>query len=217
MERRNFDQSYVDKLIAGDPDTEVHFFRYFGELIGIKMRARIREASLIDDIRQETFLRVIRAIRERGIKHPERIGAFINTVCSNVMLEMLRAGRRADQSSEEQPEIRDDAPLTDQQMITDEVRGRVRQVLAGLPQKDRELIRCVFIEEEDKDEVCRRFAIDREYLRVLLHRARQRMRAQLGDARIVNMLIAVCVVLSETVLSYASLYIGSYGPRGCSS
>jgi RNA polymerase sigma-70 factor (ECF subfamily) len=31
----------------------------------------------------------------------------------------------------------------------------------------------VFLEERNKDEVCRDFGVDREYLRVLLHRAKQ--------------------------------------------
>jgi RNA polymerase sigma-70 factor (ECF subfamily) len=31
----------------------------------------------------------------------------------------------------------------------------------------------VFLEERDKDEVCRDFGVDRNYLRVLLHRAKQ--------------------------------------------
>jgi RNA polymerase sigma-70 factor (ECF subfamily) len=42
-----------------------------------------------------------------------------------------------------------------------------------LPERDRRLLREVFLEERDKDEVCRDFGVDRDYLRVLLHRAKQ--------------------------------------------
>jgi RNA polymerase sigma-70 factor (ECF subfamily) len=34
-------------------------------------------------------------------------------------------------------------------------------------------LREIFLEEKDKDEVCRDFGVDRDYLRVLLHRAKQ--------------------------------------------
>jgi RNA polymerase sigma-70 factor (ECF subfamily) len=32
------------------------------------------------------------------------------------------------------------------------------------------------LEEKDKDEVCRQFGVDRDYLRVLLHRAKDKFR-----------------------------------------
>jgi len=50
---------------------------------------------------------------------------------------------------------------------------RVHDILGNLPEKDRRLIREVFLEERDKDEVCRDLGVDREYLRVLLHRAKK--------------------------------------------
>ncbi len=50
---------------------------------------------------------------------------------------------------------------------------KVREILEKLPERDRRLLREVFLEERDKDEVCRDFGVDREYLRVLLHRAKQ--------------------------------------------
>jgi len=54
----------------------------------------------------------------------------------------------------------------------------VRRVLDELPERDRRLLREVFFEERDKDEVCRTFGVDRNYLRVLLHRAKQSFRAR---------------------------------------
>jgi RNA polymerase sigma-70 factor (ECF subfamily) len=41
-----------------------------------------------------------------------------------------------------------------------------------LPERDRRLLQSVLLEERDKDEVCAEFGISREYLRVLLHRAK---------------------------------------------
>jgi RNA polymerase sigma-70 factor (ECF subfamily) len=50
--------------------------------------------------------------------------------------------------------------------------------MESLPHKERQLLHWLFFEECDKDEVCRRLNIDRNYLRVLLHRAKQRFRAE---------------------------------------
>ncbi len=57
-------------------------------------------------------------------------------------------------------------------VISHDTRDAVREVLDGLKERDRGLLRAVFLEERDKDEVCREMGVDREYLRVLLHRAK---------------------------------------------
>jgi DNA-directed RNA polymerase specialized sigma24 family protein len=57
-----------------------------------------------------------------------------------------------------------------------QLRAHVREVLGGLPEKDQQLLRWLFFDEADKDEVCRRLGIDRNYLRVLVHRAKARFR-----------------------------------------
>ncbi|HEX8881821.1 MAG TPA: hypothetical protein VF749_17385, partial [Candidatus Acidoferrum sp.] len=43
--------------------------------------------------------------------------------------------------------------------------------------RDRELLRAVFFEERDKDAVCREIGVDRNYLRVLVHRAKDKFKA----------------------------------------
>jgi RNA polymerase sigma-70 factor, ECF subfamily len=36
----------------------------------------------------------------------------------------------------------------------------------------------VFLDERDRDEVCHEFGVDRDYLRVLLHRAKQEFKTE---------------------------------------
>jgi DNA-directed RNA polymerase specialized sigma24 family protein len=55
----------------------------------------------------------------------------------------------------------------------------VRRLLKGLPDKDRRLLQRMFLDEEDKDTVCREFHVDRGYLRMLQFRALARFRAAL--------------------------------------
>src|SRR5438105_442936 len=59
MQRETFDANYVQRLIEGDPDTERHFFDYFSQLLWIKLRSRLRDRQLIEDVRQETLVRVV--------------------------------------------------------------------------------------------------------------------------------------------------------------
>src|SRR5215813_9940863 len=98
-----FDSSYVDRLRAGDFRTQDHFVEYFSELIKLKLRARLRSPQAIEDVRQETFARVFAALRSpAGIRQPERLGAFVNSICNNVLLEQYRASSRAS-SIEDEP------------------------------------------------------------------------------------------------------------------
>jgi len=108
VQRKSFDAAYVRRLIHSDPDTEREFVAYFGELMAVKLRSRLRAPELIQDVTQETFLRVLRTLRESGIDNPEALGAFVNSVCTNVLFEVYRAQSRVtdpvgDRVSEEIP------------------------------------------------------------------------------------------------------------------
>ncbi len=179
MERESFDAAYVDRLREGDPAVQDHFTRYFGDLLRIKLRSRLRSSELVDDVRQETFLRVFVTLRRNGLEHPERLGAFVNAVCNNVLLEHLRARGKAAQIPENAPEPVDERVNIEYDLVTEERKASVRSILSGLSPKDRDLLRSVFLEERDKDAVCREHKVDRQYLRVLLHRARKRLRASM--------------------------------------
>ena len=50
--------------------------------------------------------------------------------------------------------------------------------MLGLPVRDRSILKAVFFDERDRDDICRQFGVDREYLRVLLHRAKQDFKAE---------------------------------------
>jgi RNA polymerase sigma-70 factor (ECF subfamily) len=174
LELQSFDESYVERLSAGDFRTQEHFVAYFSELIQLKLRSRLHSPQAIEDVRQETFTRVFAALRSGKIRQPDRLGAFVNSMCNNVLLEQYRASSR-DSSLEDEEQ-------TDFPALTVDVLGaiaakqmaeKIREILEEMPERDRRLLREVFLEERDKDEVCRDFGVDRDYLRVLLHRAKQ--------------------------------------------
>ena len=175
MQFQAFDAPYVERLRSGDFRTQEHFVAYFSELIQLKLRARLRSPQAIEDVRQETFARVFAALRSSsGIRQPERLGAFVNSICNNVLLEQYRASSRAT-SIEDEPEGDLPDPVTDVlgAVATKQMEEKVRAILEEMPERDRRIIREVFLEERDKDDVCRDFGVDRDYLRVLVHRAKQ--------------------------------------------
>ena len=182
MELHAFTADYLTALRSGDQATEQHFVAYFSQLLVIKLRARRCTPPEIDEIRQETFVRVLAALRgQNTLRDATRFGAYVNSVCNNVFLEWLRAGRRTQQTVDlDGADGADRAPAEvidlDSLLVTDQARRRVREVLAGMAGRDKQLLRAIFFDETPKDEICRRFGVDRDYLRVLLHRAKQHFR-----------------------------------------
>lgn len=174
LQLQSFDESYVERLRAGDFRTQEHFVAYFSQLIQLKLRSRLHSVHAIEDVRQETFTRVFAALQSGKIRQPERLGAFVNSMCNNVLLEHYRASSRSssleDEEQQDFPALGIDVLGT---IASKQMADKVRQILEDMPERDRRLIREIFLEERDKDEVCRDFGVDRDYLRVLLHRAKQ--------------------------------------------
>ena len=174
MELFVFDDDYVRRLREGDGETAAHFHAYFRDLLLLKLRRRLRSLDAIDEVRQEVFTRCLQHLD--SLKDARKLGAFVNSICNRVLMEYYRAEGRTE-ALDEQAEIADPSDVG---AAYDSARSsaRVRRVLQDLPDRDAQLLRAVFLEEGDKEEVCRRFGVDRAYLRVLLHRAKDKFRAQ---------------------------------------
>lgn len=173
MELFVFGEDYVRRLRNRDRETETHFHRYFRDLLLLKLRRRLRTMEAIDEVRQEVFARCIAHLDD--LHDPRKLGSFVNSICNNVLMEYYRTESRTE-SLEEQSDIADSTSL---EAAFDSARNtaRVRRVLQTLPERDADILRAVFLEEGDKEEICRRFDIDRAYLRVLVHRAKEKFKA----------------------------------------
>ena len=173
-----FTREYVERLRGGDFSTEQHFVAYFEQLLRIKLRARMLPSETIEDLRQETYIRVLANLRkgEDAVRQPERFGAYVNSICNYVLMEFYRSSNKTSPWDDSYLELPDHAVDTEGLLVSKQAKQRVRQVLAALPKKDRDLLWAFFIEEKDKDEVCVQFGVDRDYFRVLLHRAKDKFR-----------------------------------------
>ncbi len=182
MTEETFNEDYLARLRDADAATEAHFSRYFTNVIWLKLRSKIRSPQLIQDIRQETLLRVIGIVRTgRGLDNPQRLPAFVHTVCKNVMLEHIRSETRHPQIPEHTPDPADPRIDVEASIVNGERQKMVKRILEELPERDRVVLRMVFLEEQDKSAVCSRLGVDPGYLRVLLHRAKSRFRKSLEN------------------------------------
>jgi RNA polymerase sigma-70 factor, ECF subfamily len=138
----------------------------------------LRSQAEVDDAVQEALLRVWRS--RRTPKELERPIAWLRQIARNEALR-LRARERhrrerlvADGAIEEVAAIRD-APLPERLALAD--------LVAGLPPADRVLVWLRYFEDLTQGAVARRLGIPEGTVKVRLHRARERLRHVMGEAR----------------------------------
>src|SRR3954447_23993722 len=177
MEFFPFDDDYVRRLREGDRWTEEHFRSYFEQLLLIKLRRRLPSLEAIHDVRQEVFVRVFKTLRasDGGIRDGRKLGAYVNTVCNNVVLEIYRQTNRTEPLEDTHLDLPTSEDV-ENALVNGEERERVRRVVKELPQRDRDILKALFFDERSNDDVCAEFGVDRGYLRVLLYRAKEKFR-----------------------------------------
>ena len=127
----------------------------------------------VDDLVQESLARFFRAEQRQSIRNTEEVGAFLNGVCRNVILEYRRKIRR-------EPAIDPDMPIPDVGVRPDaeifEMRDAIDNGLRELAERDRVVLRALYLEGRDKEDICREWGMSDAQFRVVLFRAKERFR-----------------------------------------
>lgn len=148
------------------------------ERLRLKLRYKVlyhvgHNCADVDDLVQESLTRFIRAGQRHQIRNTEEFGAFLNGVCRNVILEYRRRVRREPNSDQEDviPErgVRPDAEIL-------ELRDAIDNCLAELADRDRAILRSLYLDGKDKDEICKEWNMTDAQFRVVLFRAKERFR-----------------------------------------
>ena len=169
-----FDADYVRAMQERVPQIEEHFASYFENVLRRYLRRRMASAELVEDIRQETFVRVLRLLQDPGrVRFPERLGALVVSVCKNVRREYFRGAQHWAEHDESSPDRKPDPEALAMQR---ETRRAIIKTFAALPERDREILRAAHVEQCSRCELCRRFNVTESYLPVVLHRAKLRFR-----------------------------------------
>jgi RNA polymerase sigma factor (sigma-70 family) len=173
-----FDINYIESLRNGDPVASEHFFSYFSALLGRTLYQRGVSREISEDIQQETFYRVLRAIRiPHAIQSPGRFGAFVFAVCSNVRREFSR--REQPVNSTDSLALADNRPGPDTLAAESELWKHVSNTLSQMPEHQRRVLYMTLIEHKSPEEASRELNVARSHFSVVLHRARTRLRNHL--------------------------------------
>jgi RNA polymerase sigma-70 factor, ECF subfamily len=126
----------------------------------------------VDDLAQETLARFIRSINQGTIRDPEKSGAFLNSVCNNVIHEYRRRlWRETPYDSEVHSE-----PSVNPAAENMELRDLIEAGLGELSLRDRTILRDFLLEEHSKEQICREIGLSDAQFRLILFRAKGRFR-----------------------------------------
>jgi RNA polymerase sigma-70 factor (ECF subfamily) len=147
----------------------------------------LRESRLphdAEDVRAETFLRVLQAIRGNHLRSAASLAAFVLGTTRNVLHELFQRRRQAGKST--QPENAElPTPPHEELFLDSEVQRAIERTIVRLKPRERDLLRLHYYEELPTHEIARRVGIAPERVRLVKSRALKHFREvykRLGQA-----------------------------------
>jgi RNA polymerase sigma-70 factor (ECF subfamily) len=173
------DIDLVERIQNGQVEPEAILYeRYSAKVYYVALRGS-RSPADAEDVRAETFLRVLQAIRGKQVRSAASLPGFILGVTRNVLNELY--ARRRHGAASVAPEAADlTAPSHERWFLDQEVRLAVQESIDRLKPRDRTVLRMHFFEESPTAEIARRAGISPERVRLVKSRALKRFREVYG-------------------------------------
>ena len=152
-------------------------YRDFPGLRALILR-RVRDPELAADILQDAAVTTLEKLRNGEIAHPENLGGYLYRVALN----HLRNHRRKDRSAISSADALDELPASENDAAWDDVRGRqwataARRMLEEMPlARDRDMLVRFYLDDEDRETICRELGLSEEHFNRVIFRARNRFR-----------------------------------------
>ena len=162
------DRAAVEALIAK---------HYTG--LRLLIQRRVGDAEVAADILNQAACTAWEKWQAGQVRRPEEIGGYIFQVAMNLLRNRRRnvaerAYRRVD--SEVLGHLPGDTDPTDR-WLEKKIAARVKRLLQELPSpRDREILVRLYLQEEEKDTICRDLALSADQFDKVLHRARARLK-----------------------------------------
>ncbi len=169
----------VARIREGDPRAETELVDLYSKGLSYLLRKITGDATLSEDLLQETFRVALRRIRAGELREPEKLGGFLRQTAKNLARAEHRRGGRWESMDDglegREPVAPEESQLT--RVIRNEEVGLVRQVLREIrSRRDRQLLYRFYIAEEEKEEICRDLGLSSLNFNLVLFRARERFR-----------------------------------------
>jgi RNA polymerase sigma-70 factor (ECF subfamily) len=154
---------------------------------------RTRDEDRARDLLQDTLSIAIAKLRDTDLENPERLAGYLRGIAIRVALNAGRRQQREPYSMEAEAvaEIPDREPRQFDHVAREQTQAAVHKLLRSMPVKrDRELLTRFYVQDQDKEEICRALGLDSLHFNRVLFRAKKRFRKLLEKSATVADLAA---------------------------
>jgi RNA polymerase sigma factor (sigma-70 family) len=183
-----YDADFLARLRRRDPATCTQFVFNFTPILEAKLRYMFNDRSTIEDLINDTFMRVLVQVDKNAVRDPAQFGSFVRGVCDNTAREYIRR-KSSTVSWPEGFEPPDRIPAIDELLADEELKELVRSEIRKLTRDEEKLIAEIYFQEKDRRELARQRGITESGLNVKLHRALQHLIEELQNSRNLTVLM----------------------------
>ena len=169
------DIELVANIQNGHSDAEAALYEKYSAKVYYLALRESKSSHDAEDVRAETFLRLIQAIRRNQIRSVDALPAFILGVTRNVLRELYARRNQAGDVVELSPEHLS-SPSHERMLLDQEVRVAVQKTIDRRKPRERTVLRMHFYEELPTEEIATRTAIAPERVRLVKSRALKHFR-----------------------------------------
>jgi RNA polymerase sigma-70 factor (ECF subfamily) len=144
------------------------------------VRAQVNDDATAEDITAQVFFKALRSART--FRAEGSYEAWLFRIAQNSITSWYKDSQRSDIAVEKMPESADPAPSPASHLILEEARGALWRTVAQLPPTQREVVAMRYLSDLSVDEIAKLTRRTRGAVRILLHRARLKLRRLLGGA-----------------------------------
>lgn len=164
------DARIVDSIQRGEVRAETDLYERYGDRVYYLALQRLRSCHDAEDVRAETFLRVIESVRRGEVRSPGSMPSFVLGVARNVILETLRQRSKLGPLEERLSDPIAGSDL-DGLFLDVNVKRAIDITIRRLKPRERDFVRMHYYEELPKEEIARLTGIKEERVRLIKSRA----------------------------------------------
>lgn len=141
---------------------------------------KVKSAEIAEDLSSEVFMRGWQSFKEQKDKI-ENIQAFLYQIARNLLADHYRQGARAQLVSVDYTTVIDRGQTIEEKAIIGSDVDRIKAALANINEDYREIVVWYYLEELKVPEIAKMLQKSEPAVRVLIHRALQSLKAELGE------------------------------------
>lgn len=167
------DRRLAELVLEGDDTAFEYLFDRYRDAIRRLLVQRLGHASEVDDLLQETFIKVYINLHRYNPQYT--FGQWVYTIARNTFVDFIRR-RQDDLPIDERfaspPSL---APTPEESVINLQQRSQIESYLERLSPRYRQLIRLRFFDELSYEEIAAKLVLPLGTVKTQIHRAREQM------------------------------------------